>query len=144
RLRAAVFVEVAVDPIAEWDDAADLAGLGHFLRIQRLASAAKPGKIGTDPAVLVDCLDRAVEEPVGGARRFRDFLAPHGGQLIDLFAELGAVRIEFSELVDELRNAVVELARLLGLERDESRRFGSWHGLERVGRLELELRLSLG
>ncbi len=94
------------------------------------------------PAILVDRLDRPVEEAVGSARGLGDFLAAHRGQLIDLLAELRAVGVEAGQFINELRDATVELGRFLGLQRDEARRLGRRNRLERIGRIELELRRS--
>ena len=105
---------------------------------------AQLGQVGADARVLVDRLDRPVEEAVGRAGRFGDLLAAHRGQLIDLLAEFGAVGIERGELVDELVDALVELARFLGLERDEAGRFRRRDRVERFGRIELQLRRGLG
>ena len=138
-LRAAVFVEIAVDPVAERNDPEELRGLGRFLGVERFDGAAKLGQVGADAGVLVDRLDRPVEETVRGARRLGDFLAAHGGQLVDLLAELRAVGIERRKLVDELGDALVELARLLLLQRDEARRLGRRDRLERLRRIELQL-----
>ena len=124
RLGAAVFVEIAIDPVAERDDAEDLAGLGRFLGIQLFDGAAKLGQVGADAGILVDRLDRAVEEAVRRAGGFGDLLAAHRGQLVDLLAEFRAVGVERGELVDELRDALVELARFLGLERNQPGGFG--------------------
>ncbi len=69
---------------------------------KRLHGAAKLGQVGADAAVLVDRLDRTVEKAVRRSGRFGDFLAAHGGQLIDLLAELGTVGIKGGKLVHEL------------------------------------------
>ena len=121
-----------------------LAGLGRFLRIERFDRAAKLGQIGADPRVLVDRLDRPVEEAVGCAGRLGDFLAAHRRQLIDLLAEFRAVGVERRQLVDELVDAPVELGRLLGLERDKPGRFRRRDRVQRLGRVELELRRGRG
>ena len=144
RLGAAVFVEIAIDPVAERDDPEDLAGLGRFLRIERFDGAPKLGEVGADPGVLVDRLDRPVEEAVRRAGGFGDFLAAHRGQLVDLLAEFRAVGIERGQLIDELADALVELARFLGLERDQPRGLGGRDRLKRLGRVELELGLGFG
>ena len=70
--------------------------------IERLDRAAKLGQVGADAGVLVDRLDRPVEEAVGRAGGLGDFLAAHRGQLVDLLAEFGAVAVERGQLVDEL------------------------------------------
>ena len=123
-LGTAISVEIAVDPVAEWDDSEKLARLARALWIERFHRAPELRQVGSDPAVLVDCLHRPVEEAVGRAGRLGHLLAAHRRQLIDLLAELGAVGVEPGELIDELGNALVELGRFLGLERDQARRFG--------------------
>ena len=107
--------------------------------IERFDGAAKLGQVGADAGILVDRLDRPVEEAVRRARRFGDLLAAHGGQLIDLLAEFGAVGVQRGELVDELGDALVELGRLLGLQRDQPAASAGGDGLQRFGRIELEL-----
>ena len=86
-----------------------LRGLARFLGVERFDGATKLGQVGADAGVLVDRLDRPVEEAVRGAGGLGDLLAAHRGQLIDLLAELGAVGIERGELVHELPDALVEL-----------------------------------
>ena len=148
RLGAAVFVEIAVDPVTEWDDPEELAGLGGFLWVERFDGSAKLGQVGADPGVLVDRLDRAVEEAVRRSRRLGDFLAAHRRQLIDFLAEFGAVGIETRQLVDELRDLLVELACLFRLQRHQAGRFRRRDRVQRLGRIELQLgrgfRLSRG
>ena len=117
RLRAAILVEVAVDPVAEGDDAEELAWSWCFLRVERFDGPAKLGQVGADAGVLVDRLHRPVEEAVRRAGRLGDLLAAHRRQLVDLLAEFGAVGIERGKLVDELRDALVEFGRLLGSSR---------------------------
>ena len=119
-------------------------GLARLLGIERFDGAAKLGQIGADAGVLVDRLDRPVEEAVRGAGGFGDLLAAHRGQLVDLLAELRAVGIERGELVDELADALVELARLLALERDEAGRLGGSDRLKRFRRVQVQLRLGRG
>src|SRR6185369_3583108 len=93
-LRASILVEVSVDSVPEGDDAEELAGLGRPLGIQRFNGPAKLRKVRADPAVLIDRLDRAVEETVRRPGSLSDLLAAHGRQLVDLLAELGAVGVE--------------------------------------------------
>ena len=147
-LRAAIFVEIAVDAVAERDDAQDLAGLGRFLGIERFDRSAKLGEIGADARVLVDRLHRPVEKAVRGAGGLADLFAPHRGQLVDLLAEFGAVGIEARKLIDELCHALVELGRFLGLERDQAGGFRRHDGLQRFRWIKLQLgrggRRSLG
>ena len=116
-----------------------LRGLRRFLGVQILDRAAKLGQVGADPRVLVDRLDRPVEEAVRGSRGLGDLLAPHCGQLVDLLAEFGAVGIERGQLFDELGDALVELAGLLGLERNQSGRFCRGNRLQGIRRIKLEL-----
>ena len=101
-------------------------------------------QIGADPRILVDRLDRPVEEAVRCAGRLRNLLAAHGGELIDLLAEFRAVRIERRELVDELIDALVELARFLRLQRNEAGSLRRRDRVERFRRIELQLRRRLG
>ena len=114
----------------------NLTGLGRFLGIERFDGAAELGEIGADAGILVDRLDRAVEETVGRACRLGNLLAAHRGQLIDLLAEFRTIRIQFGEFVDELRDALVELGGFLGFEGNQARRFGRRKGLKRIGRVE--------
>ena len=107
--------------------------------IERFDRAAKLGEVGADAGVGVDRLDRPVEEAVRGAGGFGDFLAAHRGQLIDLLAEFGAVRVERGKFVDELGDAIVELAGLVALQRHQPGGFGGDDRLERLGRVELQL-----
>ncbi len=73
-----------------------------FLGVEGFHGPAKLDQVGADPGVLVDGLDRPVEEAVRRAGGLGDLLAAHRGQLIDLLAELGAVGVERRKLVDEL------------------------------------------
>ena len=142
-LRAAILVEVAVDAIAEWNDSEQLARLAGALRIERFDRTSELRQVGADAAVLVDCLDRAIEEAVGGAGRLGDFLAAHRRQLVDLLAELGAVAVEGGKLLDELLDTLVELADFLVLERNQAGGLGRCDRLKRFRRVELELALGL-
>ena len=107
--------------------------------IERFDGAPKLGQVGADAGVLVDRLDRAVEEAVRRAGGFGDLLAAHRGQLVDLLAEFRAVGIERGELVDELPDALVELARLLGLQRDQPRASAGATGCSASGGSSLSL-----
>ena len=143
-LGAAILVEIAVDGVAERDDAEELARLGRALGVELLDGAAKLGEVRADARVLVDRLDRAVKEAVRSASGLGDLLAAHRGQLIDLLAEFWAVGVEGGQLIDELIDAPVKLAGLLGLERDEAGRLRRRKRIERFGRIELQLRRGLG
>ena len=143
-LRAAILVEIAVDRIPERDDPENLAGLRCSLRVQRFHRAAQFRQICADARVLVDRLDRTVEEAVRCARRLGNLLAAHGGELVDLLAEFRAVGVECRQFLDELIDALVELARFFRLQGNEARSLAGRNWVERFRRIELQLRRGLG
>jgi hypothetical protein len=112
--------------------------------IELLDGSPELGQVRADAGIAVDCLDRAIEEAVRSAGGFRDLLAAHGGELIDLLAEVRAVRIQAGKFVDELRNALVELADLFRLQWNEPGRVGRGDRLKRLGRVKLELGVGPG
>ena len=144
RLGAAIFVEIAVDPIAERNDPEELPGLRGFLRVQGFHCPAKLGQVGADAGILVDRLHRPVEEAVRSACSFGNLLAAHGRQLIDLLAEFRAVGVERGKLIDELRYALIEFGSLLGLQRDQTGSLRDRDSLQRFGGIELQLRRGRG
>ena len=146
-LRAAVLVEIMIDALAERNDPQELAGgqrLAVLARVEVLDGAAKLGQIGADASVTIDRLDRPVEEAVGRAGGLCDFLAAHRRQLVDLLAEIGAVAVERSQLVDELGDLLVELAGLLAFQRHQAGGLVDGNRLQRFGRVKLELGRGLG
>ena len=138
-LRRLIFHEIAAHPVAERDDAEQFARLGERAAaagIEILDRLAQLGEVGADAAILVDRLDRPIEEAVRCARRLGDLLAAHRGQLIDLLAEFGRVGIERDELVDEGIDALFELALLILLQGDQAGGLRGLDVLQRLGRIE--------
>ena len=141
RLRALVAAEVIGQLVAEGNDAEDLARprqLAALARIEVLDHAAQFGKIGADAFVLVHRAHRAVEETVGHVRRSHDFLAAHIGQLVDLLAEFGRIRILGDQIGDEAVDLGLQLAFHLVRDGYEARsllRLDLGHG---IGRREVE------
>ena len=140
RLGTAIFVEIAIDLVAERDDPEEPAPLRRVLGIERFHGAAQFGQVGADAAVLVDRLDRPVEEAVRGSGRLGDLLAAHRGQLIDLLAEFRAVAVERGQFLDISADLCVELARLLGLQRHQPGGLTRHDRLQRLGWIELQFR----
>ena len=100
---------------------------------------AQLGQVRTHAHVAVHRAHRPVQEPVGMAGGFRDFLAPHIGDLIDLGPELGRVGIESGQFLDKGIHLHVELGFLLVIDGDET---GSALGRDhrhRIGRRQVQL-----
>ena len=138
-LRRLIFQEVIAQAAAPGDEAEQFARLGEHAAaagIEILDGLAERGEIGADAGILVDRLDRPVEEAVGGAGRLGDLLAAHRGELIDLLAEFGRIGVERDQLVDEGVDLRLELGLLLLLQRHEARGLLGLDVLERRRRLQ--------
>jgi hypothetical protein len=111
-LRALVFLEIIAELVAPGDDAQDLpraAELALAAGVEVLDGAAKLEQVGADSGVLVDRLDRTVEETVRMAGGLGNLLAAHVGQLVDFLARTPGVGVGRDQLVDELVDDGLEL-----------------------------------
>ena len=140
-LRGLIAVEIAFQPVAEWNDAEQFspAQLALAAGIEFLDRAAQFGKIGADAAVLVHRSNRSVEEAVRHAGRRRDLLAAHVGELVDLLAEFRRIGVDGHQFGDEAIHLVIQLRSLFLRQRNEARSLFRSDARHRIGRGEFQI-----